>query len=360
MSGSNGAVAGANGHAHAGAAISAQDRLRKLLDAFVGAPVLVVGDCMLDEYLWGKATRISPEAPVMVVEQVDTTYAAGGASNVAANVVAMDGLATLVAVIGDDPMGETLRAELASQGVEHGGLVVQPGRPTTVKTRIVAHHQQVLRVDREHRTPVAEEVAARIVGQVRERLHHSSAIVLSDYSKGVLTRSVVSEIIREARAAGKPVFANPKPSSLDFYAGLTFVSLNQSEAEAATGESLADMSLAARMGDRLLSLCQADAAVVTLGGRGLLLFEHGREWRHLPVVPLEVYDPCGCGDSAIAAATLARVAGANWEEAATLANLAGNAKVRNRSRLDSQPRPRPQRLRGKRDPPPPPITRANS
>ena len=317
-----------NGHAHAAAAIAALDRLQSLLESFAGKHVLVVGDCMLDEYVWGKATRISPEAPVMVVEHVDTTYAAGGASNVAANVVAMDGRASIVALVGDDAMGETLRDELGRQGVSHAGLVVQPGRPTTVKTRIVAHHQQVLRVDRENRVPVPDEIAVRLVGRVQEELEAASAVLLSDYSKGVLTRRVVQEIIHLAQAAGKPVFANPKPSSLDYYAGLTFVSLNQSEAEAATGLSLADFDAADQLGERLLGLCRAEAAAVTLGGRGLVLFERGHSWRHLPVVPLEVYDPCGCGDSAISAATLARAAGATWEEAATLANLAGNAKVR--------------------------------
>ncbi len=317
-----------NGHAHAGAPIAASDRLHSLLDGFAAQRVLVVGDCMLDEYLWGKATRISPEAPVMVVEHLDTTYAAGGASNVAANIVAMDGQASIVALVGDDSMAQTLREELERQGVSHRGLVVQPGRPTTVKTRIVAHHQQVLRVDRESRTPVTDEIAARLVGRVREELAGASAVLLSDYSKGVLTRGLVEEVIRLANDAGKPVLANPKPSSLEYYTGLSLISLNQSEAEGATGLSLTDLALADEVGKSLLGLCQAEAAMVTLGGRGLVLFERGKPWRHLPVVPLEVYDPCGCGDSAISAAALARAAGASWEEAATLANLAGNAKVR--------------------------------
>lgn len=303
-------------------------RLQALLGQFEGKHVLVVGDCMLDEYVWGRVNRISPEAPVMVVEQVRNTWAAGGASNVAVNVVAMAGRASIVTVVGDDPQGIRLRRELENQGVHHEGVVTHPNRPTTVKTRIVAHNQQVVRVDREERAPVAEEVVDQLVQRVRAQMEHADAVLFSDYSKGVLTDAVVSAAMELARAAGKPTFANPKPSSIRRYQGISLVTVNQSEAEAVTGYSLHEHSELDRAGEKVLASCGAEAAIVTLGGRGLALFRSGKPWRHLPVVPLEVYDPCGCGDSAIAAAALARTAGANWVEAATLANLAGNAKVR--------------------------------
>jgi D-beta-D-heptose 7-phosphate kinase/D-beta-D-heptose 1-phosphate adenosyltransferase len=305
-----------------------RQRLSLLLNQFPGKRVLVVGDCMLDEYLWGRVNRISPEAPVMVVEQTETTYAAGGASNVAVNLVAMGASACIVAVVGEDPMGVRLRAELEARGVCHEGVVTDGARPTTVKTRVIAHNQQVVRVDREERAPISAAVAGRLVERVRAELGSVHAVVLSDYSKGVLTGDVVPEAIRLAREAGVPVFANPKPASIAHYEGLDLVSLNQSETEAVTGLGLADLRALEAAGERLVRLCAAEAAVVTLGNRGLALFERGRPWRHLPVIPLEVYDPCGCGDSAIAAATLARAAGADWVEAAALANLAGNAKVR--------------------------------
>jgi len=305
-----------------------QDRLRALLDGFEGKRVLVVGDCMLDEYLWGHVNRISPEAPVQVVEQVETTYAAGGASNVAVNLVAMDGVASIVAVIGQDEMGARLRLELERQGVRHEGLVADPDRPTTVKTRILAHNQQVLRVDRESRSPISGAVEERLVERAGTELREADGVLFSDYSKGVLTESVVARISAMARKAGVPVFVNPKPSTLRYYDGANLVSLNQSETESVTGLSLSDMNAVDEAGDRLMRVCAAEAAVITLGGRGLVLFQAGKPWRHLPVVPLEVYDSCGCGDSTIAAAALARTAGADWVEAATLANLAGNAKVR--------------------------------
>lgn len=305
-----------------------RDRLRAVLNAFEGRRVLVVGDCMLDEYLWGHVNRISPEAPVQVVEQVKTTYAAGGASNVAVNLVAMDGIASIVSVVGQDEMGMRLRMQLDQQGVRHEGVVGDPDRPTTVKTRILAHNQQVLRVDRESRAPINGAVEAQVIERARQEIRQADAVLFSDYSKGVLTESVVSTITAIASEERVPVFANPKPATLRFYRKLSMVSLNQSETEAVTGLSLADMAAIDQAGERLMSCCSAEAAVITLGGRGLVLLQAGKPWRHLPVVPLEVYDPCGCGDSAIAAATLARAAGADWVEAATLANLAGNAKVR--------------------------------
>jgi len=156
----------------------------------------------------------------------------------------------------------------------------------------------------------------------------ADAVLFSDYSKGVLTDGMVTAVMEIARAAGKPTFANPKPASIRRYQGISLVTVNQSEAEAVTGLSLYDMDGLDQVGESVLAACAAEAAIVTLGGRGLALFRAGKPWRHLPVVPLEVYDPCGCGDSAIAAAALARTAGGSWVEAATVANLAGNAKVR--------------------------------
>lgn len=303
-------------------------RLNSILGLFQGRSVLVIGDCMLDEYLWGRVSRISPEAPVQVVEQLENTYAAGGASNVAANIVAMDGVASIVAVVGEDAWGEQLRRELEGQGVRSAGIVTDPSRPTTVKTRIMAHSQQVLRVDREDRAPLSDAAAAQLVERVREELPSMDAVLFSDYTKGVLTPAVISQVSQLAADAGKPIFANPKPSTLPLYQGLTYVQLNQSEAEAATGMSLRDLSAVDEAGERLCQLCEAQAVMITLGGRGLALFQRGRPHHHVPVVSPEVYDACGCGDTTIAAATMARAAGADWAEAAMVANLAGNAKVR--------------------------------
>src|SRR5262249_32926995 len=168
-----------------------QGRLLALLGTFPGRRVVVVGDCMLDEYVWGRVQRISPEAPVMVIEQERTTYAAGGASNVSANIVAMDGAAAIVAVVGQDSMADPLRHELERQGVEHDGLVSVPDRPTTVKTRIIAHSQQVVRVDREDRRPVSAAEENCLLAEIRTALASADALLFSDYSKGVLTDGLI-------------------------------------------------------------------------------------------------------------------------------------------------------------------------
>ena len=303
-------------------------RVRALLDQFANKRVLVLGDCMLDEYVWGRATRVSPEAPVLVVEQLRTTYAPGGTGNVAANIAALGGDATLIAVVGDDPLGGILRQALDEVGIDHSGLVISPGRPTTVKTRVLAQNQQVVRVDCEDRTPVSVEIETELVAQVRSRIDAVDAILFSDYCKGVLTDRVVTEVLMMARAAGKPTFANLKPESVSSFQRLNLVSLNQSEAERITGLGLADLTALNPAGSRIASHFETESAMITLGGRGLAVFEADQPGCHLPVLPVNVYDPCGCGDSAIAAATLARIAGGDWIEAATLANLAGNAKVR--------------------------------
>jgi rfaE bifunctional protein kinase chain/domain len=304
------------------------ERLRDLLSRFTGRRILVVGDCMLDEYLWGRVNRISPEAPVMVVEQQEATAAAGGASNVATNLVALGASAQIVAVVGADPMADRLREELSARGISHEGLVTDPSRGTTVKTRVIAHNQQVLRIDREDRRPVAPEIEALLIERARLALDQSDAVLFSDYSKGTLTEAVVAAVADAARQRRRPLFVNPKPGSFRYYQRPDLLTLNQVEAETITGGSLAEGCPVDAVGSYLLATSGAAAVIVTLGGRGLALFEAGKPGRRLPVIPLEVFDPCGCGDSAIAAAALARASGAEWTEAAMLANLAGNAKVR--------------------------------
>jgi rfaE bifunctional protein kinase chain/domain len=247
---------------------------------------------------------------------------------VAVNLVAMGAEASIVAIVGDDPPGVRLRQELETQGVYHEGVVTHPNRPTTVKTRVMAHSQQILRVDREDRSPIAAEVADQLVERARKQLRDVDGVLFSDYSKGVLSERVVAGISGLARDAGLPAFANAKPVGLHQYQALTFVQLNQPETESVTGLCLSDLESVGTAGERLLERCGLEAAIITLGGRGLGVFERGRPWRHLPVVCAEVYDACGCGDTTIAAAALARIAGADWLEAATVANLAGNAKVR--------------------------------
>jgi rfaE bifunctional protein kinase chain/domain len=303
-------------------------RLLELVGRFEGMRVVVAGDCMLDEYIWGRVSRISPEAPVMVIEQERTTYAAGGASNVAANLLAMTARASIVSAVGLDMMAERLRRELDRQAVGHQGLISVVDRPTTVKTRIIAHSQQVVRVDREERRALSAQDQADLLEQMSAALAEADALIFSDYGKGVLTEGVVARSASMAKEAGRLVLANPKPASATFYRGIDLVSVNQSEAEAITGVVIEDERTLALAGDRLLGIVGCRAAFITRGGHGIALFEAGAPPYYVEGIPQEVYDVAGAGDSVIAAAALARLGGASWAEAAEVANYAGNAKVR--------------------------------
>ncbi len=303
-------------------------RLDEMIRDFRHRRVLVVGDCMLDEYLWGRVSRISPEAPVLVVEQERTSHAAGGASNVAANLVALGARAGICAVCGADGMAELLRGELARLGVECAGVIQDPGRPTTVKTRVIAHNQQVVRVDRETQAPIPPTVEEALIQHMWLEIPRADAVLFSDYNKGVLTERVVVEGLAAARSARRPTLANVKPANIGLFRDLDLVQVNQSEAEAITGLALRDDSSLREAGRRLLSMCRSQAALITQGGHGLTLFERGGATHQIPAIEQEVYDVAGAGDSVVAAAALGVASGATWWEVGLLANCAGNAKVR--------------------------------
>jgi D-beta-D-heptose 7-phosphate kinase/D-beta-D-heptose 1-phosphate adenosyltransferase len=303
-------------------------RLHEILETFSQRHVMVLGDCMLDAHLWGRATRISPEAPVMVVEEERTTYAAGGASNVAANLVSLGARASIVAVVGEDGSAERLREELTRLRIGIEGLVADPERPTTTKTRIIAHGQQVVRVDRESTRPISPALEEALIERVRAGIEGADALLLSDYDKGVMQERLVAEATRLARKAGKPVLCNAKPANAPICRDLDLLTVNQSEAEAITGERITDDASLHAVGAHLLESLRSRALFITRGGHGIAVFERGGPVHQVAGITEEVYDVAGAGDSVIAAAALALIAGASPAEAATLANYAGNAKVR--------------------------------
>jgi D-beta-D-heptose 7-phosphate kinase/D-beta-D-heptose 1-phosphate adenosyltransferase len=262
------------------------------------------------------------------VEQERTSHAAGGASNVAANLVALGARAGICAVCGADAMAELLRGELQRLGVECAGVIEDRGRPTTVKTRVIAHNQQVVRVDRETQAPISPTLEAALIEHIQVEAPRADAVLFSDYNKGVLTERVVSEGLAAARAARRPALANVKPANISRFRDLDLVQVNQSEAEAITGLALRDDSSLQEAGRRLLSMCRSQAALITRGSHGLTLFERGGATHQIPAIEQEVYDVAGAGDSVVAAAALGVACGATWSEAGLLANFAGNAKVR--------------------------------
>jgi rfaE bifunctional protein kinase chain/domain len=302
-------------------------RADALVAAMRGRRVLVVGDVMLDEFLWGRVSRISPEAPVPVVEVTRQSFHLGGAGNVAANVRALGGEATLVGLVGADAAGASVEAALREAGVLPRLVVSKTGRPTTVKTRIVAHHQQVVRADREQTGDVEGPTAAALVDALREALASCDALVVSDYQKGVVAPALLRRALPLARRRRLPVLVDPKLRHFRLFRGVTLVTPNQLEAEQATGLPLRDERELAAAGRRILSLLGCRAALVTRGEHGMSLFERGRAPLHVPTAAREVFDVTGAGDSVIATMALALAAGASLLEAAVLANEAAGVVV---------------------------------
>jgi len=289
--------------------------------------VLVLGDVMLDEFLWGRVSRISPEAPVPVVQVTGQSFHLGGAGNVAASVRSLGARAVLAGVVGKDAAGQSVREALAAAGVDSRLVEVGRDRPTTVKTRIVAHGQQVVRADREDTADVPAHAETALVESVRRELPSCGALVISDYEKGVVTASLLKRVLPLAKRRGVPVLVDPKVRHFRLYRGATVVTPNQLEAEEATGLRLRGPTQVVAAGRRILSLLGCRAVLVTRGEHGMSLFERGRPPLHVPTAAREVFDVTGAGDSVIATMALALAAGATLPEAAVLANCAAGVVV---------------------------------
>jgi D-beta-D-heptose 7-phosphate kinase / D-beta-D-heptose 1-phosphate adenosyltransferase len=298
-----------------------------ILDRLAGLRLAVVGDAMLDRFLWGEVDRISPEAPVPVVRLRRETDKLGGAANVAANIRALGADVTLVAVAGTGATAHRLAALLAEAGIPGEGLLRQPGRRTTLKTRIIAHNQQVVRADVESDEPLGEEALADLAARVR-RLGPFDGIVLSDYGKGVLADALLRELIDAGAAAGIPVVVDPKRGDYTQYRGCASLTPNQKEAGQATGLAIADLAGLRLAGAELLARTGAACVLITRGEHGMALFERGGVEHHLPTEARDVFDVTGAGDTVIAVYTAALAAGATYLEAANLANHAAGLAVR--------------------------------
>jgi D-beta-D-heptose 7-phosphate kinase/D-beta-D-heptose 1-phosphate adenosyltransferase len=292
-----------------------------------GKHVLVVGDVMLDEFLWGKVVRISPEAPVPVVEVTGQSFHLGGAGNVASNVLSLGGAAVLAGVIGSDAAGARLREELAAAGVDASLAISHGGRPTTVKTRIVAHHQQVVRADREQSDNISDDLERTLVANVRQALPSCHAVIVSDYQKGVVTPRVMRTVLELARRRRVPVLVDPKVRHFTLYKRVALLTPNQLETEQATGIKIRTTADLQAAGKRILDLLRCQAALVTRGEHGMCLFERGRRPVHIPTAAREVFDVTGAGDTVIATLALSLCAGASLAQAAMLANYAAGVVV---------------------------------
>lgn len=311
-----------------------RDEHKKLVDRFAGKRIIVLGDLMMDEYLWGKTSRISPEAPVMVVDVERESSVPGGAANVVNNLLALGADVAVVGLIGDDAAGEALTQALRDEGADTAGLVVDFSRPTTRKTRIVAHSQQVLRVDREQTHAADPEIAAELLARLRQLAKGAAALVISDYNKGVVTPELARDSVDAAREAGLLVTANPKPASAGWLGGTHVLQLNQSEAVATATRLGMEVEIfgpkdqfSDEMGAALRRSLSIETLLVTRGSKGLTLWSDGSGC-HIPPHVVEVYDSAGAGDTVISALTLTLAAGADVQTAAIVANHAAACVVR--------------------------------
>jgi len=302
------------------------ERARDLVRAMRRVRVLVVGDVMLDEFVWGKVSRISPEAPVPVVQVTGQSFHVGGAGNVARNIRSLGGRAVLAGVIGRDGAAGRIMEDLSAAGVTTS-LTRDQARPTTLKTRIIAHHQQIVRADREDADPLVGGLEADVLEHVARWSASSDAIVVSDYQKGVVTPRLMRTVESLARRRGIPVLVDPKVPHLRLYRGASVITPNQLEAEQATARRIRTAADLARAGRRLLSRLACRAVLLTRGEHGMSLFEKGQRLFHVPTAAREVFDVTGAGDTVIAAFTLALCAGAAMKEAAVLANHAAGIAV---------------------------------
>jgi D-glycero-beta-D-manno-heptose-7-phosphate kinase len=290
--------------------------------------IVVLGDVMLDEFLWGDVTRISPEAPVPVVDIKRESTHLGGAANVLANLLALGARACVIGVVGDDFAGERIRSSVGDKSAlqTDGLLIADKSRPTTIKTRIIAQQQMVVRADREHRTPVDAQTETRIIAAVKTALATAQALVISDYDKGVVTPRILAEVLPVAYGR-MPVLIDPKMRNFDSYRPATLVTPNHHEALRLANleeDSDADLQTAALM-IRARLIC--DAVLITRGDRGMMLFEGERDPVHVETAAREVYDVTGAGDTVIATLAAALAAGASMTEAAVLANQAAGIVV---------------------------------
>lgn len=308
------------------AVVPSLERLEAVIDRFPAVHIAVVGDLILDSFIWGKVDRISPEAPVPVVEVVRETECLGGAANVARNLAALGAQPILVGVVGADPAGERFLELLGRDGIDGGGVVVENSRRTTAKSRIIAHHQQVCRFDREDRRPPVKTCLDEVSRRALESLPTVRAVILSDYAKGLLSSALTGPLIEKCRADGIVIAADPKARDLAAYRGVDVITPNQHEAELASGVSIIDdesLGLAARI---VQERSRARQVLITRGEEGMSLLD-GDLLHEFPAVAREVFDVTGAGDTVIAVFALALAAGATSEEAAFLSNHAAGVVV---------------------------------
>jgi len=304
-------------------------RIIEIMDQFAHARVMVVGDVMLDHFIRGRVARISPEAPVPVVDVHSDHMLLGGSANVMNNIHAMDGNVFGVGVIGNDEAGERLLKELQQKQIATAGIIREDRRPTTLKTRIVAHGQQVVRFDRESRLAISEDTINKMISYIGTIRNELGAVVISDYSKGVVMESLLQGIRRIFAGSGVVVCVDPKKTDFSSYKGFDIVTPNHHEAGKAVGFEIVDRTSLVKAGRELIKNYDFRALLITRGEEGMSLFERDGSIRHTEFSSdaREVFDVTGAGDTAIGVFALSMASGATFREAAFIANRAAGIAV---------------------------------
>ena len=303
-------------------------RFNDLLKRMARTRLMIVGDLILDEFIWGTVDRVSPEAPVPVVWLERESAMPGGAANVACNVRALGGQAALLGVVGPDGGGRRLKQELEGRGISTEWIAVDPRRPTTRKTRVIAHQQQVVRIDRERTEPISGAPLRDLLEGAREMIPRADGVIVEDYGKGLIHPKLLQPVIALAKRHRKVITVDPKEEHISYYRGVTALTPNKKEAALAAGLQITDEKSLRRAAEKIVAKLKPEALLVTLGEEGMALFPRGaKNPLKIPTVAREVFDVSGAGDTVIAAFTLACSAGASFAEAAVLANAAAGVVV---------------------------------
>lgn len=304
--------------------------LSAVISSFKGKRVLIIGDLILDRYIHGKVSRISPEAPVPVVDVVDESFLLGGAANVANNIIALGGTVSMAGIRGTDPAARVMMELLAEKGIATEG-VVEDKRPTTMKTRVIAHNQQVVRFDREEKKRLEGRRLMSLLEYIREAVPSHDAVIISDYKKGVVSAALVKAVVRAAKQNQTFVAVDPKVGHFHFYKGVSLITPNLMEASQGSGVEIRDEKSLIKAGTTLLNRLSCGSVLITRSEEGMSLFERegqkAARVTHIPTVAKKVFDVTGAGDTVIAAITLSHAAGAALGDAAVIANHAAGIVV---------------------------------
>lgn len=303
------------------------NKLKRIISNFRNTRVLVIGDLILDEFIWGDVSRISPEAPVPVVWVKKESFMPGGASNVANNLRSLGAKTYLAGIIGDDERGAILKGELERSDVNTGGIIIDESRPTTLKTRVVAQHQQVVRIDKEKVDTLSDKISSKVIDYVEGIIGCIDAVIIEDYGKGVITPKLLSSLVPLAKSHKKIIAVDPKEEHFKYYKGVSVITPNNHEASKAVGFEIKDKESLRKAGRMLLKKVKCGIALVTLGENGMAVFQNGKAMERIPTVAQEVFDVSGAGDTVIASYTLSLASGADPIAAAHIANCAAGIVV---------------------------------